>query len=138
MRTDFTPISNALSALVDTIAGMHRELLDRANAERREALDLYARMQDTYADLSQFGDIVGSAADALCGVSDVADDIGSKVYDAIDGGFPAIPECDYQDFVDFCTACGNTISTNDEFTIIDGEVYETVCAPAINTEETDD
>jgi hypothetical protein len=128
-RTNFTAIGEALDSLITSIAGMHADILAKANAERREALELHARMQDTYADIVQFNAMVANAADALAGVDEVATDIGMKIYDVLEGGFDMLPECDYEEFVGFCAACGQTIHEDDDVELIDGEFYHKECAP---------
>ena len=128
-RTNFTAIGEALDSLITSIAGMHADILAKANAERREALELHARMQDTYADIVEFNAMVANAADALAGVDEVATDIGCKIYDVLDGGFDMLPECNYEEFVGFCADCGGTIHEDDEVKFVDGEFYHKECAP---------
>lgn len=128
-RTNFSPVSEAFESLISTIAGLHSDILAKANAERREALDLYARMQDTYQDLVDFNAMVAGAVDALAGVDEVATDIGCKIYDVLEEGFEMLPECDYEDFVGFCGGCGDTITDDDDIELVDGEFYHKTCAP---------
>lgn len=127
-RTNFTAIGEALDSLITSIAGMHADILAKANAERREALELHARMQDTYADIVEFNAMVANAADALAGVDEVATDIGCKIYDVLDGGFDMLPECNYEEFVGFCADCGGTIHEDDDVELVDGEFYHKECA----------
>ena len=128
-RTNFSAIGEALDSLITSIAGMHSDILAKANAERREALELHARMQDTYADIVQFNAMVANAADALAGVDEVATDIGCKIFDVLEGGFDMLPECDYEEFVGFCAGCGATIHEDDDVELVDGEFYHKDCAP---------
>jgi hypothetical protein len=137
-RTNFTPINEALNSLINTIAGVHTEILARANAERKEALALYARMLETHADLVEFNAMIGNAAAALNGIDEVAADIGSKVLDVLDGGFNMIPACDYEDFVGFCEGCGNEITDEDACSLVNGEYYHTKCAPVEEEDEVAD
>ena len=127
-RTNFSAIGEALDSLITSIAGMHADILAKANAERREALELHARMQDTYADIVEFNAMVANAADALAGVDEVATDIGCKIFDVLDGGFDMLPECNYEEFVGFCADCGGTIHEDDEVEFVDGELYHKECA----------
>ena len=131
MRTDFTNISNALTNLVNAIADAHNALLEKANAERKEALALYARMNATKEDLDTLAKIAGNAAAELAGVDTVATEHAMKIYDAITEGFDAIPECDYEDFYDFCYDCGACLTYEDKFEVTtDGEV---LCAECLET-----
>ena len=132
MRTDFTNIRTALNTLVDSIAEMHTNLLAKANAERAEALELYARMCDTRADIVDFGNMVADVADQFVGINDVAGDIANKIDDAITDGFLGIPECNYEDFVGFCAVCGKTIT---EYDVVDFDGEEFFCADCIEGED---
>ena len=128
MRTDFTNISNALTNLVNAIADAHNALLEKANAERKEALALYARMNETKEDLDALAKIAGNAAAELAGVDTVATEHAIKIYDAITEGFDAIPECDYEDFYDFCYDCGACLTYEDKAEVtVDGEVLCANC-----------
>lgn len=113
MRTDFTNISTALTNLVNAIADAHNTLLEKANAERKEALVLYGRMQATKEDLDALAEIAGNAAAELAGVDTVATEHAIKIYDAITEGFDAIPTCDYEDFLGFCDRCGECLTYED-------------------------
>jgi hypothetical protein len=110
MRNDFTPIQNAMNALVDAVVSMHASLLARANAERKELLDLYTRMRETEADLVDLGKMIGETRQKLEVVEEVAVDHGMLVRDAIYGGLDFVPTCDYEHFVGFCDECGATLS----------------------------
>ena len=134
-RTNFTPINEAFTSLINTIAQVHSDLLAKANAEREEALALYARMQETHADLVEFNAMVGNAAAALNEVDGVAADIGAKVYDVLDNGFDMVPACSYENFVGFCGGCGTEVTDEDACSLVDGEFYHTECAPAEDEDE---
>jgi hypothetical protein len=137
-RTNFTPINEAFTSLINTIAQVHTDLLAKANAEREEALALYARMQETHADLVEFNAMIGNAAAALDEIDGVAADIGAKVYDVLDNGFDKLPVCNYENFVGFCEACGTEITDEDPCSLVDGEFYHTECAPAEDEDEMED
>ena len=131
-RTNFTPIEEALKALVNTMTETHVTLLAQANAERKEALSLYQRMRDTHADLTSFACIVGEAADQMAGIEDVSTEIAMKVWDGIVGGPVALPDCDYEDFAGICTECGKTIVYGDDCINENGEL---ICADCFEDEE---
>lgn len=128
-RTNFTPINEAFTSLINTIAQVHSDLLAKANAEREEALALYARMQETHADLVEFNSMIGNAAAALNGIDEVAADIGAKVYDVLVDGFEQLPACDYEDFVGFCDGCGEEIIYDEAYVQVDNELYHKECEP---------
>ena len=135
MRTDFTPISNALDALVDEIASLHRGILAKANAERVEALVLFAKMNETKADLEALAGVVDSAAAQLDAVVDVSLETAELVGDAIEG---IIPECDYEDFVGYCDACGATISNDDEYHDDEHGIFCAACAEHLDESDESD
>lgn len=137
-RTNFTPINEAFASLINTITGIHADLLAKANAEREEALALYARMQETHADLVELNSMIGNAAAALNEIDGVAADIGSKVYDVLDNGFDMVPTCDYENFVGFCDGCGIEITDEDACSLVDGEFYHTECVPVEDEDEVAD
>jgi hypothetical protein len=128
-RTNFTPINEAFTSLIDTIAQVHSDLLAKANAEREEALALYARMQETHADLVELNTMIGNAAAALNEIDGVAADIGIKVFDVLVDGFEKLPVCNYEDFVGFCDGCGEEITYDEVYAQVDGELYHKECEP---------
>ena len=128
MRTDFTPITSALASLTAAITDVHKSLLNKANAERVEALVLFAKMRETHEDMETFAGIVGAAATELAGIEEVAVDVSAKVYDAIEAA--DFPECDYEEFVEFCDGCGKSITFADDYTVTtDGEHFCADCLP---------
>ena len=137
-RTNFTPINEAFASLIDSIAQVHSDLLAKANAEREEALALYARMQETHADLVEFNSMIGNAAAALNEIDGVAADIGCKVFDVLDNGFDMVPACNYENFVGFCGECGTEITDEDACSLVDGEFYHTECIAVTAEDEVAD
>ena len=88
-------------------------------------------MNETKEDLDALAKIAGNAAAELAGVDTVATEHAMKIYDAITEGFDAIPECDYEDFYDFCYDCGACLTYEDKFEVTtDGEV---LCAECLET-----
>ena len=139
MRTDFTNISNALNSLVGALTETHKSLLDKANAEREEALALYARMNETKMDLDEFTSIVGGMAKQLNGINDVATEHTMKVQDAIFGGFDLIPTVPYEDFCEFCDGCGASLTYEDKFEVTtDGDVLCADCLAKYNVTDEDE
>ena len=137
-RTNFTPINEAFTSLVNTISGIHADLLAKANAEREEALALYARMQETHADLVELNSMIGNAAAALNEIDGVAADIGAKVFDVLVDGFDKLPVCDYENFVGFCDGCGGEITYDEVYALVDNELYHKECEPIDDEEDEDE
>ena len=137
-RTNFTPINEAFTSLVNTISGIHADLLAKANAEREEALALYARMQETHADLVELNTMIGHAAAALNEIDGVAADIGAKVFDVLVDGFDKLPVCDYENFVGFCDGCGGEITYDEVYAQVDGDLFHKECEPIEEDEDETD
>lgn len=135
MRTDFTPISNALNALIEVITSTHKSMLADANEQRRELIALHERMCDTLADMNQFTRMMRDTADQLEGVAIASEDISVLVTNTVLGCLEDVPTCDYEDFVGHCESCGETISVNDEYTTIDDELVCGHCADAVKADE---
>lgn len=134
MRHDFTAIHTALEELVYAMDSMKRALTKQANAEREELLSLYARMRDTQNDLILLGDYAADASDALGEVEVGSYDCADLIGDVLDSGL--VPECDYEDFIDYCAVCGNTISSADGYdTTENGEMLCTNCVPLVGVED---
>jgi hypothetical protein len=133
MRTDFTPMNEALNALADAINATHSALTAKANAERVELMVLYANMRDTHADMKLFGEIMTNTAQTLGYAGASANEYAKLIDSVIDGGEDAIPECDYEEFVDFCDGCGKTVTIHDQGYILDGD--ECLCPECAADEE---
>lgn len=134
-RFDFTPMNEALNALAESINAAHSALTAKANAERVELMVLFAKMRETHEDFETFGTMMTSTAQTL-GYAGASMIEYAKLIDAtIEGGPDAIPECDYEEFVDFCDECGATITVN-EPSFIDGDVALCKdCMPIAETNE---
>ena len=134
MRHDFTAIHTALDELVYAMDSMRLALTKQANGEREELLSLYVRMRDTQNDLIELGDLAADASDALGTIEVESYGCADLIGDVLDGGL--IPECNYEDFVDYCAVCGRTISSADGYeTTEDGT---NVCTNCIVTEDEDE
>lgn len=134
MRHDFTAIHTALEDLVYAMESMKRTLIKQANAEREELLSLYARMRDTQNDLNELGDLAADASDALGEVEVDSYGCADLIGDVLDSGM--IPECDYEDFVDYCAVCSGTISSADGYEATDEGTR--VCANCIVFDDEDE
>lgn len=135
MRTDFTPMNEALSALADAINSTHEKLSQKANAERVELMVLLANMRDTHADMKLFSEMMTSTAQTLAYAGTASNEYAKLIDMTIDGGEGSIPECDYEEFVDFCDGCGKTVSVHDTYQLKDNECF---CADCIPDEDGED
>ena len=123
---NFTNVHNALSALLEEIKLAQRELLFQANAERQELLGLYERMHGTHNNLKELGSMSTEASLVLNEIGSTSDTYASFVNDVIEDGYDAVPECNYEDFVGFCSECGETITKAAHY--VETEDAELLCA----------
>lgn len=133
MRTDFTNLRETLDNLIAAIECTAADLLDTANQQRRELIELYSRMSATQANISEFGEMMSEAASVFDDISDVCSNTAVKITDAIESGCDRVPECNYEDLVEFCDECGRAI--------VDGENYDCtaagwyICADHLSAED---
>lgn len=132
MRTDFTNLHTALDNFLNAMEQMMSGLMATANGQRKELLDLYARMHDTQFDLDEFSAIMEDAAGTLEMFSDASYDVSNKIGDVLTDGADAVPTHNYEDFVGFCNECGNEIVSTGDFTI-DGDGY--LCSECYRKED---
>jgi uncharacterized protein YuzB (UPF0349 family) len=61
----------------------------------------------------------------------MCDDVSEKIVAALmnDGN---LPTCKYEDFVAICDNCGDEITTDEDYSIINGEVVCAECAARLN------
>ena len=130
--TDFTNIREALDNLLAVLDSATADLVGTANAQRKELLALYGRMQETNADLIEFGSIVGEAGAAMLDIEEMCEDVASKVQDVIENGINEAPNVNYEDFIGFCDTCGDEILVGEEYSY-DGD-NGFVCGNCLNTE----
>jgi hypothetical protein len=111
---DFTNIHTALDNLVAEVAAFTKDIIADANTLRKEYLDVQHRMEENRVDLIEFADLVGHTADCLEVLAGDALDVADLVADVLLEG--EAPTCNYEDFVTYCDACGNTIAKGDDYT----------------------
>lgn len=116
MKTDFTSLRNSIDSLVAVVESTCLSLIKEANEQRKELLDLHARMEDTREDLIEFGAIMDDLSVSCDSICYLCDDVTDKVTDALEGGMEMVPTCDYEELVGFCAECGDAI--------VDGETYD--------------
>lgn len=112
--TDFTNLRTALDNLVSEVAVATKDIIADANTLRKEYIDIQHRMSENRADLIEFADIVGHTADCLEVLAGDALDVADLVADVLLEG--DVPECNYEDFVGYCDACGDTIVKGSDYT----------------------
>lgn len=130
--TDFTNIREALDNLLTVLDNATADLVGTANAQRKELLALYGRMQATNADLLEFGSMVGEAGAAMLDIEELCEDVVSKVQNVIEGGIDETPNVDYEDFVGFCETCGGEILVGEECSFDGGNGF--VCVDCLDAE----
>lgn len=113
--TDFTNIHNALNNLLTVLDSTASGLVDTANAQKKELLALYDRMQETNKDLAEFGSIVGEAGATMLDIEELCEDVVTKAQNAIENGIDETPSANYEDFVGFCDTCGNEILVDEKY-----------------------
>jgi hypothetical protein len=118
--TDFTNLRTALDNLIAEVAVATKDIIADANSLRREYLGIQERMHENRIDLINFADIVGHTSDCLDVLAGDALDVADLVADVLLEG--EAPTCNYEDFVDYCDACGDTIAKGDDYTK-DGDGY---------------
>ena len=139
MRTNFDELRTIAydfaAKMEDTLADM----LSVANAQRRELIDLYGRMNATRGDLLEFAEITDELAMVFDGVTDAATDVSYKIETAMCDGGNFVPECNYEDLVDFCDECGRAITSDEEYTEeAGGFVLCADCRPIDEDDELDE
>jgi hypothetical protein len=130
--TDFTNIRTALDNLLAVLDSATADLVGTANAQRKELLDLYGRMQETNADLNEFGSMVGEVGAAMLDIEELCEDVATKAQNVIEGGLNETPGVNYEDFVGFCETCGNEILAGEEYSYDDDNGF--VCGDCLNTD----
>ena len=111
---DFTNLRTALDNLVSEVAVATNGIIADANTLRKEYIDVQYRMNENRIDLINFADIVGHTADCLEVLAGDAIDVADLVADVLLEG--DVPECNYEDFVGYCDACGDTIAKGSDYT----------------------
>lgn len=126
MKHDFSPIREALRHLTETFETAMHELLNDANDQRRELIDLHQRMYDTNMDLHELAEIAGAGADALIEIDDCCTDVAEKAELVRREMLDFVPNHNYEEFVDFCAECGGEILVDTDYDI--DENGNTVCS----------
>ena len=137
MRTDFTAITEALDNLVALLSEKTSSLIGIANGQRIEMIALRQRMADTAEDLNEFGMILEDAGDEIYALGAMCDDVSEKIAAALMDE-SNLPTCNYEDFVAVCDNCGNEVTTDEDYSIMNGEVLCAECAARLNEKADED
>ena len=129
---DFTNLRTALDNLVSEVAVATKGIIADANTLRKEYIDIQHRMNENRIDLIEFADIVGHTADCLEVLAGDALYVSDLVSDVLLDG--EAPECNYEDFVGYCDACGTTIKKGDEY-VVEDDAH--LCADCAHIETAD-
>lgn len=131
--TDFTSLRESIATFTNAITSIYAGLLHDANEQREEFIDLCSRMQETRADILEYGKMLSDFAVVLDETDDKCHDIATKITTVIFEGVDAAPSVPYEEFVDFCDACGTEILVDDEYTVTNGNWY--TCPTCIQLEK---
>ena len=131
--TDFTTIRESIAAFTNAITSTYASLLYDANKQREEFIDVCCRMEETRADILEYGKMLGDLAVTLEETNDMCHDIATKITTVIYEGVDAAPSVPYEEFVDFCDNCGAEILVGDEYTVSHGNWY--TCPTCIQLEK---
>ena len=113
MKTDFSNIREALANFLNAVEQTSSDLIEKANEHRTNLLNLYAEIRDNREDIVEFGEIMDEASVVLGEIGDLHADIAYKIDEVLTDGADIIPECNYEDFVDYCVECGKVITDED-------------------------
>lgn len=131
--TDFTNLRESIATFTDAVTSIYAGLLHDANEQREEFIDLCTRMDETRADILEYGKMLGDLAVVLDETNDKCQDIATKITTVIYEGVDATPSVPYEEFVDFCDNCGSEILVGDEYTVSGGNWY--TCPVCIQLEK---
>jgi hypothetical protein len=133
MRHDFSNLREAMRHLAETFETAMHELLNEANSQRRELLDLHRRMYDTNLSLHEFAEIAGEGADMFIEIDETCSDVAEKAEFIRREMLDSVPSHNYEEFVDFCAECGSEILVDHDYDIDDNG--NSVCALCAKPEE---
>jgi hypothetical protein len=133
-------ICAALENLLQSVADFKTQMFEKANAERKEYIDLFSRMTETHETLTSLAQVCSDAGDTLIHMGADILPVASLVGDVLDGD--NIPSIDYEKFMGVCEDCGKDISVDDDYSYNDeGDLLCPDCANlyyAIDEDEDED
>ena len=131
--TDFTTIRESIATFTNAIISTYASLLYDANEQREEFIEICGRMEETRSDILEYGKMLSDLAVVLDETNDMCRDIATKITTVIYEGVDAAPSVPYEEFVDFCSNCGNEIHVGDEYDVINDNWY--TCPACIQLEK---
>lgn len=133
-RLDFTALTQNLSAVTASIKEVMATLFADANAQRKELIDLHARMADNRADLSEVAQVAYDIADVFVHIGADCEDVCEKAKDALETG--EVPSVDYEEFVGWCEDCGAEVVEGTDYSLLVDE-NALICAACSCTDKAD-
>lgn len=110
MRTDFSNLRETLANFLNAVEQTSSDLIEKANEHRTTLLNLYAEIRDNRKDIIEFGEIMDEASIVLGEIGDLHTDVAYKIDAVLTDGADTVPECNYEDFIDYCVECGKVIT----------------------------
>lgn len=115
MNTNLTNLRESLNNFKTMMEQAFSELLDTANKQRREFLDLRDRMSRTHSEITELGEVMRGAVDTFDLIGYQCDSTAERIADAIESGAARVPTCNYEELVEFCDECGKPIANGDPY-----------------------
>ena len=112
-RTEFTPLIDKLNEAAEMFAELFDGLLKKAETEKAELKDLYARMKETSEDIAMMTDIGEEVSNTFFGVANTAEHVSDTIANVIISGERRVPNCPYDEFMHFCSECGRSIKVDE-------------------------
>ena len=117
MKHDFSDLREAMRHLAETFETAMHEMMNEANAQRRELIDLHQRMYDTNMSLHNLAEIAGEGADMFIEIDEACSDVAEKAELVCRDMLDSVPVHNYEEFVDFCAECGGEILVDHDYDI---------------------
>ncbi len=127
----------ALENLLKSIIEFKDEMFEKANAERKEYIDLRNRMTETHETLTAFSQVCADAGDTLINMGADILPVATLVGNTLNGD--EVPTVDYEKYRGVCVDCGEDISIDDDYGYNDeGELLCPDCADLFYAIEEDE
>ena len=116
MNTIMTDLRDALKTFVNALETAQNQMIERANTERKAMLDLLASMRETREGVLEMASITSSVRDTLDEHTEISEDLAQHISNTLDNPASNCPETPYEDFVGFCSSCGEEVSQYEDYT----------------------
>lgn len=114
MKERLNAVNANLTSAIAAMHDLHTELVNTANAQKKNLLEILAAMRLTRDTMTSLGNMCAQAGASLFDINDFCVDMSDKITATLDG-FSTIPSGIYETFVGFCEDCGKEIHTTDLF-----------------------